>query len=240
MSGIKGNSHLGKGELKISSSTTTYLTLGYTGSSQLDFNLPISYGSEGQVLRTDGTGGLSWATVGGGGGGTNGTSGSSGTNGSSGTTPPSNTTAFWFGQYTSTQVLGTGSVLIGLTVSNEVNMTGSTAAVFDFDGTYYVDYAITFGEKSSGGYGFDKIMLYFLKYNGATVSSSVELLAIDKHATDPTGTVGLSSYNGSTIISATANSTLEFWAKTPFLIFLRPDGTEPGYTAKMSIFRIAD
>jgi hypothetical protein len=235
MSGINQNSNSGRGELKISSSTTGYLTLGYTGSSQLDFDLPTSYGSSGQGLITDGSGGLSWGTVGGGGG-TNGTSGTSGQSGSSGTTPVQ---AYWFGEYQSTQVLATGSSLIGLTVSLEQNISGTTAAVFDFSGTYKCDYSITFGEKQTGGYAADSIMLYFLKYNGATVSSSVELLAVDKHNTDPGGTVGLSSYQGSTIISATANSTIEFWARTPFLIWLRPDGTQPGYTAKMSVYKIA-
>lgn len=76
MSGINQNSYNGEGRLKISSSTTTYLTLGYTGSSQLDFNLPTNYGSSGQGLITNGTGGLSWGSVSG--SGTNGTSGSSG------------------------------------------------------------------------------------------------------------------------------------------------------------------
>ena len=235
MSGINQNSNLGRGELKISSSTTTYLTLGYTGSSQLDFDFPTNYGSSGQGLVTDGSGGLSWGTVGGGGGGTNGTSGSSGTNGSSGTTPQQ---AYWFGEYQSTQVLATGSSLLGLTVSLEQNISGMTAAVFDYNGIYKCDYSITLGERDFSGYNNDKIMLFFLKYNGATVSNSVELLAIDKHNTDPAGNVGLSSYGGSTIISATANSRLEFWARTPFLIWLRPDATQPGYTAKMSIFKI--
>jgi len=93
MSGINQNSFNGEGRLKISSSTSTYLTLGYTGSSQLDFDLPQSYGSSGQGLITDGTGGLSWGAVSGASGtnGTSGSSGSSGVSGSSGSSGSSGT-----------------------------------------------------------------------------------------------------------------------------------------------------
>jgi len=86
MSGFQSNSFDASVRLDLTNSSTSGLSLGYTGSSQLDFNLPVSYGSSGQVLTTNGSGQLSWSNAGtGGGAGTNGTSGTSGQSGSSGT-----------------------------------------------------------------------------------------------------------------------------------------------------------
>ena len=259
MSGISHNSFDGTGRLKISNSTSTGISLGYTGSSQLDFNLPTDYGSSGQGLVTDGTGGLSWGSVGGGGGtngtsgtsgvgssgtsgqsgtnGTNGTSGQSGTNGTSGTTPTSNV-AYWFGETTHHQTLATGSSFIGLTVSLEANISGMTAAVFDLDGEYLIQYSINVARKS---YSHSNNQFIFLKYNGATVSSTINVInpyqLIGGGPLRPPISQPYANNTSFCIISATANSTLELFSY--FDEILEIAGTQSGPGAKMSISKIA-
>ena len=278
MSGISHNSFDGTGRLKISNSTSTGISLGYTGSSQLDFNLPTDYGSSGQGLVTDGTGGLSWGSVGGGGGGTNGTSGTSGvgssgtsgqsgtngtsglngtngtsgqsgtngtngtsglngTSGTSGTTPTSNV-AYWFGETTHHQTLATGSSFIGLTVSLEANISGMTAAVFDLDGEYLIQYSINVARKS---YNHSNNQFIFLKYNGATVSSTINVInpyqLIGGGPLRPPISQPYANNTSFCIISATANSTLELFSY--FDEILEIAGTQSGPGAKMSISKIA-
>ena len=296
MSGISHNSSDGTGRLKISNSTSTHLSLGYTGSSQLDFNLPTNYGSSGQGLITDGTGGLSWGAVSGASGtngtsgtsgvgssgtsgqsgtsgtssvgssgtsgqsGTSGTSGQSGTSGTSGvgssgtsgqsgtsgtsgqsgtsgTTPTSNT-AYWFGETTHYQTLATGSSFIGLTVSNEINISGSTAAVFDYDGEYLIQYSINIARKS---YIHANNQFIFLKYNGATVSSSINVSnphqLLGSGLNRPPLSQPFANNTSFCIISATANSTLELFSYYDEILEIA--GTQSGPAAKMSISKIA-
>ena len=273
---IKTNSQEGSVKLNLQNSSTSGLQLGYTGSSQLNLNLPVSYGSSGQVLTTDGSGQLSWsnAGTGGGGGGTNGTSGTSGQSGSSGTsgqsgssgtsgvngtsgqsgssgtsgqsgssgtsgtTPAISSNYFWSGTYLSAQTLAINDSLVGLTVSFESNISGATAAIFDFDGYYNVDYSITIGEKPSGTYN-NAMHYMFLKYNGQILGESVSTDTILKHDQDPSGIDALHTRDGHCAIYATAGSKLELWVRNPETVYLRPVNAFTGsVSAKMAVYKI--
>jgi hypothetical protein len=263
---IKTNSQEGSVKLNLQNSSTSGLQLGYTGSSQLNLNLPVSYGSSGQVLTTDGSGQLSWSNAGtGGGGGTNGTSGTSGQSGSSGTsgqsgssgtsgvngtsgqsgssgtsgtTPAISSNYFWSGTYLSAQTLAINDSLVGLTVSFESNISGATAAIFDFDGYYNVDYSITIGEKPSGTYN-NAMHYMFLKYNGQILGESVSTDTILKHDQDPSGIDALHTRDGHCAIYATAGSKLELWVRNPETVYLRPVNAFTGsVSAKMAVYKI--
>jgi hypothetical protein len=240
---IKTNSQEGSVKLNLQNSSTSGFQLGYTGSSQLNLNLPVSYGSSGQVLTTDGSGQLTWsnAGTGGGGGGTNGTSGTSGTSGQSGSSGTSaigtsgtsgqtgssgtsgssgisstlNST-FWYGTSTQSQTLATGSSLISLVVSAENNVSGATAVVFDESGQYLITWSATLGEKPSGGYDpVTPTYLWstYLKYNNQTVGESTTAVLPFVLDQDPTGIDALFTLSGQSSIYATAGSTLELWSQ---------------------------
>jgi hypothetical protein len=150
MSGISHNSFDGTGRLKISNSTSTHLSLGYTGSSQLDFDLPTNYGSSGQGLVTDGAGGLSWGVVSGGTSGTNGTSGtsgvgSSGTSGTSGQTGTSGTSPSPIGQISWQNSTNSYQTLTISSVGTSGKMIGATGGFYFTPlstGVVYVNYEL--------------------------------------------------------------------------------------------------
>lgn len=164
MSGISHNSFDGTGRLKISNSTSTHLSLGYTGSSQLDFDLPTNYGSSGQGLITDGTGGLSWGVVGG------------GTSGTSGTSGQSFAPAYFssWSQKTQTKAAGaetyvhfTDNIETQWGFNSAASATQSWISVVS-GGYYQFHYMVSLGHESVA----DNQAVFFLKKNGVTWSGT--------------------------------------------------------------------